>query len=732
MTQLYSILFCCYGGASKNIQQSLPHLKSAQLLTSLDSMIEGSTIFEMWLYFLSALIFCSAILFIPGYPLIRAMGFSRLCSLACAPVVSVGLVSGICTILPMLNVFATPITVIVPVICLSLLVFVASLALRRKSKKPLSDKEWHTAALSDNFESLSAFVLFALASSAIAAMFLLKNLDGPSSFYQGYDNATHLTRIAAFVHSGNYSSFGCNYHWNVSGQGPFISYGSFYPSAWHAFAALISAAFSASAPFAENALNYVTTALVFPLGSLALLSSLLNDADKKHVIAACAIPLAFAVFPWLLLKNVFPNALGLGILPAEAFFFIEMTHSRKRPGIIAGLGLLFLIGLLGMGLSHPNSVFTLIVLLVPYCFKKLLDFVGTLDGKGSRVWKVLLPAAFVVMVCAFWYGLYSHPAFQGVVSFHWPAFDTKTEAIRDIVLVGYRSTPVQISLALLVFFGCIATLKNDHYRWLFFPFALAAVMYFFNASTDGFLKHLLTGFWYTDSYRVSAMLAIFAALVASIGAVTLCRLACEYLKKQLKRSGEKPLVFVTCVSFAVLFSLLNYYPSLPSPGRDVNAFEFVGDTIRWQNLQTRHDDLYLFTEEERAFVEKVDQVIPEGALVLNEPFDGSVYALGMYDLNVYYRTFTNYGHSANESEESILIRKELCDVSSSEELIELLEELDADYLLLLDVGYEDLSRETMISYYEDAWANINSIDDNTPGFEVVLSEGDMRLYRICP
>ena len=36
----------------------------------------------------------------------------------------------------------------------------------------------------------------------------------------------------------------------------------------------------------------------------------------------------------------------------------------------------------------------------------------------------------------------------------------------------------------------------------------------------------------------------------------------------------------------------------------------------------------------------------------------------------------------------------------------------------------------LFSYYPDQWTGIDAINDQTPGFEVVLSEGDMRLYRI--
>jgi hypothetical protein len=57
-----------------------------------------------------------------------------------------------------------------------------------------------------------------------------------------------------------------------------------------------------------------------------------------------------------------------------------------------------------------------------------------------------------------------------------------------------------------------------------------------------------------------------------------------------------------------------------------------------------------------------------------------------------------------------------------------------EYVLVLDKGvsYED---GVWLSQYHKGqvveWGGITSIDDTTPGFSVVLAEGDeMRLYRI--
>ena len=54
----------------------------------------------------------------------------------------------------------------------------------------------------------------------------------------------------------------------------------------------------------------------------------------------------------------------------------------------------------------------------------------------------------------------------------------------------------------------------------------------------------------------------------------------------------------------------------------------------------------------------------------------------------------------------------------------------ADYVLVLDDERVTADRAYLFTYDPALWQGILSIDADTPGFELVLSEGDMRLYRI--
>ena len=58
------------------------------------------------------------------------------------------------------------------------------------------------------------------------------------------------------------------------------------------------------------------------------------------------------------------------------------------------------------------------------------------------------------------------------------------------------------------------------------------------------------------------------------------------------------------------------------------------------------------------------------------------------------------------------------------------EEVGARYVLILDQGKSFRGQPKPNSYDDALWTGLMAITDDTPGFEVILSEEDMRLYRI--
>lgn len=133
-------------------------------------------------------------------------------------------------------------------------------------------------------------------------------------------------------------------------------------------------------------------------------------------------------------------------------------------------------------------------------------------------------------------------------------------------------------------------------------------------------------------------------------------------------------------------------------------------------------------------MEKALQAIPEGSTVANIPYDGSVFAHPFNDLNTLYRANTSVP-SSTESEESQKIRKQLKDIHSDETVREAADTLGLRYVLILGTEEYALSSDGILSstynaFCVDDWKGLLDITDDTPGFEVVLADGDMRLYKI--
>ena len=77
-----------------------------------------------------------------------------------------------------------------------------------------------------------------------------------------------------------------------------------------------------------------------------------------------------------------------------------------------------------------------------------------------------------------------------------------------------------------------------------------------------------------------------------------------------------------------------------------------------------------------------------------------------------------------------MLRTQLCDYAVSDEVRDAVEKTGARYVMLLDDKSYDDRTVVKLRYEEEDWLGIESITQDTPGFTLVLSEGDMRLYQI--
>ncbi len=222
------------------------------------------------------------------------------------------------------------------------------------------------------------------------------------------------------------------------------------------------------------------------------------------------------------------------------------------------------------------------------------------------------------------------------------------------------------------------------------------------------------------------MVAMFAIPLASFGLAAVIRAVCAGFSRAVgKASSPAPLAVGTAVAAAIIVANFLTTPNLPEDAWDPTAF----GGIQW-NLRYGYDaDDNVLDADEQRFLEEVEKIVGDDALIINEPNDGSAFAYGIDGLNLYYRLMYNLS-GATESEESKVIRDRLDELASDQEVQKAVADLGADYVLQLDHNDAEGNGRYLWSYDKDQWTGIDDIDDDTPGFELVLSEGDMRLYKI--
>lgn len=557
----------------------------------------------------------------------------------------------------------------------------------------------------------------------------ISSLDGPDSFWGRFDNITHLNRVRSFVDSGAWSTIRSS-NYLASNVEELASLGGFYPSAWHDVVCMVVPFANGQVALASNAVNAVFAGVVFPVSAFAL-NCVLLKRNRLAVICGAVVAVAFTAFPWgLFVKGPsFPNMAAIAVLPAALALIVAMTGrwtmgQRLRLSILIGAP-----SLVSLALLQPNALFALYLFAVPLLIK-----FGMLEGDttGRRKVRCLCAAVVAIAGVSLWLLGSQLPFMSKVVRFN-PTYDADagfTQAFVETVSLSFMASAPQTVLSVVCLVGFIACLL-DKKGWLLVPSGLFLVMYFITRTCESGLKFPITGYFYSDPWRMAAYAAVFLIPVASVGlaltAKALCRAWSLVSGRAVDARTQKQLV--SC-SFIVLvcFSALNFIPNYSVPKTGDAAVTSFGHLRKVMVAYYKQSENRVYSAEEQDFVREVIKSIPEGALVINQPNDGSVFAYGVNGLNTLYRSI-----DPSEEGETATVRKGIDRLATDSEVRSALSDMGATYILQLDQGVT-LEDGYWLSQYNDAradqWKALDSVTDETPGLSLVLSEGDMRLYKI--
>lgn len=681
----------------------------------------------MELMLLLGVLLAILVIYLPGYVMARGLTFDRFGSLASAPLFSLPVITLTGVVLYEANCRVSGGIFFAIVLACSLMFWgigkvVCVMCEHRSTQEapakpllsfPLSAQIWRTA------------LLYSAVALVIVLFVYVSALPTPDAFSRNDDTTVHLSIVRGFLDSGTYSTIHTSsfLDWDTSGY--------YYPSAWHCIVAIVASVIGNQVTLATNATITALAVFMIPLGMVFLLTTLFPHR-KNIVLSGALFAVAFAAFPWgfIVYGQLLSNLLSFSLVAPTLTLLIWATNGEKRSRL-ARLIAAVCLGIAALVLAQPNGVFTWGILATLYLISRIFFIPG--QQKALWSWKRGLgAAAILIAACALWTGLFFAPPLQRVVT-----YDSAMAvlSIPEAILAGLSFMfmargSIQPLLSVFVLLGVIWACKHRRYLWLVIALAFSFILYVMTVSSDPTpLRQFLGGFWYADYRRIGAMTALFAIPLAACGfawtvtgmqALVKRLVAEESCRKMWTYGATGALVALLVASQIIPFTVDLGNKRIFSLGL-INTQAEVADLHSWDSI---------LTDEERAFVQQVQATIPAHALVINAPHDGSAWAYGTDGINVLFRRPANNGSNPLESAQNTLIRTKLADVATDSDVATLLRELDAHYVMLLDAPDSSHPTKTDRRYVDENWIGIESIDEDTPGFTLLLSEGDMRLYEI--
>ena len=669
-----------------------------------------------------ACLFC---LYGTGYVWFRALRVAPAKALAAAPLGTVGLYAIQGIINHYLGIPSTWWSTLLPAFLLG----VCALALSRYRAK-------HGASVSALFARSEPLAwktlgLYVLVSVLIAGWMFGSNIPSSESIAQMIDNVFHLGGIRTLLETSNWSSLGISVYTPEEKLWAPTADTTFYPAAWHCLVALVITMTGASVPLAANAVCFWTVAAVYPGCVWLLAQRLFKDTPQALWAGAVIVPIASS-FPlgFMVYGPIFPNLLAFSLVPGVVLALWGFLEGDSDPRVHPHRtwGLILVLGAVSLALAQPGAVFTTALFGLPLVLCCAWRW-GVQRGGHKNGWLLGLAVVcgLIALFAVLWGVLYQLPFMEAVVGYTWPVCGSFWDGVVTIVTGQYRFVYGEPYLAALTLVGLVFFLRDKQKRWVAIAWLLMCVPYLVAYCLEGPIRHLLSGFWYGDTFRLAAMICMVGVYPAAYCLGRIITALQGLLENRQKAAVMKPLVGGVILIAFCLLTTVGTSSQVPAPHK--GAMDHMEGSVKHTYGAFGETPL---NPDELTFLEQVKDVVPEGSRIINIPDDGSAFTYGSHDMPLVYRTVGGFS-GERETEASRIVRNELRDYAFVERVAQAVEQLGADYVLQLDRGPgEDSNYSRIYIPHAVGWEGIATIDENTPGFELVLSDGPMKLYKILP
>ena len=534
----------------------------------------------------------------------------------------------------------------------------------------------------------------------------------PGNISQTNDAAFHLGAVRAIIEHANASSFG------LAGLIDPAAIGGFYPGAWHATDSIVSM-LTGDIAVSTNILALVFSAVVWPLGITWLTQIILRR--RLASAAAAAMSPVFVIFPLEMIQYgvLYAYFLAVALLPAAVAAVIAVTSrwsgaaAAPLRGRIAAPALAFGIGAVALAFAQTSVIAAWGLLLWLYAAGGVVA--SWRRGERGLVWRVAGLAAGLIALGAVWFMLG-----RLVTAGTWRAWRGGVQALLEILSAGFVGTPPAWWVSILLIVGLFAVLRRSGARWMAVGWlALAFLAFVAYAVRTDIIRVLLVGPWYSDPYRLAALVPVMMIPVAAAGVVFLVDFGTAWavrLRRAAGRAGICPRVLqarIGAVAVGVLLAI----------GITAVAVQPLVLRYKLQDGFAESESPYWVTgtawldRDERALLARVADEVEPGATVLGNPGTGAALGYFLTGVDIFPAKWpvpTNPAYT--------LLKTELPNAATDPAVCEAVRDLNAGYVLDFgegDVGPGIVQKMPGFTGFE-----------GVPGFELVDSEGEAKLWRI--
>ena len=535
---------------------------------------------------------------------------------------------------------------------------------------------------------------------------------GPEAFSQSLDNSFHMNAIRWIQEHGDASSLTLGAV-AAANQEP-----TFYPAGWHDFVSLIYSTTGTSIATATIVTVLLASGILWPC-SLVALSLSIPKLRRLQALAIPAMICGFAAFPGLLLRwgVLFPNLLGYALLPSFVALMVYLVQVmvRREYSASLSLGLASLVGLAGLALVHPNAVVSAAAFAVPLLLAGVAQVLRSHELIARQKWVgSILLLAFLAGCVGAWRVL--RPA--EFASNTWSPILTEGEALYQFLFLGLENgnqlgdkfNPSYLA-GFLALWGAGYLLYKRRNLWLIASWVLIGYLWIVSASVPrGEFRLLMVGPWYTDHFRLAALVVFPSVILAGIGLGGFVEGLLTWVVRRVPRAARLKVatagIGVATVLVLAVAGLSSRVPSVQETTLAVSQEYRVTPTS------------VVLNQDEMNVINEIPKIVPKDDVIVNNPWDGSAYIYALAD-----RHLTGYHFEFETSPKYSAIMHNLKDARTNPEVCREVNKYKAHWYVHL---------ENQLNFGPDAQKNYDGLvaaigtDVLTP----VYSSGPMTLYRI--